>query len=149
MDCPSLVTSELFYRSSCKRYSDLMSYMVDTKVHELILNPAGLFFAGSNTYISTALKEQILFLMEELLRVHKNTFKRCKKDNVGQYNLFLKKKSIGLLRLDSPSQMEFYKEGVLDLSITGDKKGLLYVYTPDSTIHVNYAELSYFLGTFN
>jgi len=149
MDCPSLTASELFYRSSCKKYPDLMSYMMDANIRELILNPTGLFFADSNGDTSDTFKEQISFLMNELLRVHQSTFKRLKKTSVARHSLFLKKKSVGLLRLDSPAQMEFYKEGVLDLGIMGDKKGVLYVYTPNSPIHVNYTELSYFLGTFN
>lgn len=149
MDCPSLTASELFYRSSCKKYPDLMPYMMDANIRELILNPTGLFFAGSSGYTNETFKEQISFLMSEFLRVHQNPFKRLKKTSLARHSLFLKKKSVGLLRLDSPSQMEFYKEGVLDLGMTGDKKGVLYVYTPNSTIHVNYTELSYFLGTFN
>ncbi len=149
MDSPSLTTSELFYRSSCKKYPDLMPYMMDASIRELILNPTGLFFAGSNGCTSDTFKEQISFLMNELLRVHQSTFKRLKKTSLARHSLFLKKKSAGLLRLDSPAQMEFYKEGVLDLGIGGDKKGMLYVYVPNSAIHVNYTELSYFLGTFN
>ena len=126
-----------------------MSYMMDANIRELILNPTGLFFAGSSGYTNETFKEQISFLMNELLRVHQGMSKRFRKTSIAQHSLFLKKKSVGLLRLDNPSQIEFYKEGVLDLGLTGDKKGVLYVYTPNSAIHVNYTELSYFLGTFS
>ncbi len=144
MDCPSLCSSELFYRSSGKKYPDLIPHLLDPKVHELLLNPMGLFCASSNDYVSLPLKEQMLFLMSEILRIHDP-----KHGTIINHSFSLKKKSCGLFRLDHAAQMGFYREGVLDLSIAGDKNGLLYVYTPDNKIYLNYIEFYYYFGIFN
>ncbi len=153
MECLSLLNSEQFYLSSCKRYPTLMTYFTDSEARELMLNPAGLLCVTSQhetcTYTNTVLKEQILFLMDEIMRVHDSNRNVSKAYNRLQPSLFLKKKSSGLLRLDSPLQQTFYEEGVLDLAITGYKEGTLYVYTISSRIHVNYSEFSYFFSACN
>lgn len=153
MECLSLLNSEQFYRSSCKRYSDLMTYLTDSGAHKLILNPESLlqinFKNETFSYTNTVLKEQILLLMDEIMRVHGANKNWPKTNHRLQMNLFLKKKSEGLLRLDSSLQQNFYKEGVLDLAITGYKEGTVYIYSLASKTHVNYVEFAYFFGASN
>lgn len=153
MECLSLLNSEQFYRSSCKRYPDLMPYFTDFEARELVLNPESLLCIDSKhetfTYADTVLKEQILSLIADLMRIHNSNRNFSKADRRLHINLFLTKKSEGLLRLDSPSQQIFYKDGVLDLAITGYNEGTLYVYSLASKIHVNYFEFSYFFSACN
>lgn len=149
MECLSLLNIEQFYRSSCKRYSALIPYFTDTEVRELMLSPEGFLCVDTFTYANTVLKEQILFLMDEIMRVHDINRNLSESYRRLQPSIFLKKKSSGLLRLDSPSQQDFYEEGVLDLAINGYKEGTLYVYVLASKLHVNYFEFSYFFGACN
>ncbi len=149
MECLSLLNIEQFYRSSCKRYSALMPYFTDSEARELMLDPAGLLCIDTFIYANPVLKEQILLLMTEIMRVHNKNRNLPKTYSRLQPSLFLKKKSSGLLRLESPSQQAFYENGVLDLAITGYKEGMLCVYVLDSKIHVNYFEFAYFFGARN
>ncbi len=145
-----ILSNELFYQGSLKKYCSLMPYITHPETRDITLNLNGMIWVNFNlegfSYASVILREQIAFLINDIMHAHNNT----QMMNISSADhLFLKRKNAGFLRLDDENHHNFYEDGILDLTINSHNEGSIYVNILSSKMYIHYIEFSYYIGVLN